>query len=294
MKVFTYKLKEDYPVLGGELECMIAGNPCNDHNPSWRRPAVIVVPGGGYQIVASAEGEPIASYFQSRGFHTFILTYLTIGMFNEGNMFRKVEDKIDLSEVRYPEHLVELGSAVDYVRKHAEEFHVNPNEIFVVGFSAGGHLVGNLAVEYASVGDKVGVALDCKPTAVGLSYPVITNEEAHGGSHFNLLQGYTEEAKAELLKTLNLDKAVTEKTAPAYIWTTAEDDAVPAVNSLRFAMALARHNVPYELHVYAQGRHGLSDYSREHLGELPKALERNAGWRDHCVEFFRLFIEEKF
>ena len=117
MKVFNYSLKTEYPTQGGELECMLMENPWDVGHENWRRPAVIVVPGGAYAMVSKREGVPVASEFFAKGYQTFVLTYLTA---NDG--------------VRYPEQLIELGSAVDYVKKHAEEFHVNPNEIFVVGF----------------------------------------------------------------------------------------------------------------------------------------------------------------
>lgn len=295
MKTFKIKLKEqNYNVMGGELNCFLNHCPMDHADPAWRRPAVIVVPGGGYWIVSRREGEPIADYFRARGFQTFVLTYLTIGMFKERADFWCVDeaDAPDMDEVRYPEQLIELGAAVDYVRTHADELNVNPDEIFAVGFSAGGHLVADLAVEYASVGEKAGQPLNCKPTAVGLSYPVITSKEKYTGTHDNLLQGYTAEAKAELLKTLNLDEAASETTAPAFIWATATDNVVPSANSLRFALALANHGVPYELHVYPQGVHGLSTVERALEPELTDEVVRAARWKDDCTEFFKQFIKE--
>ena len=173
MKVAKINLKDEYAFLqGGTLDCLLAEYPFeNENNGNWKRPAVIVVPGGGYHFVSKREGDPIALEFLSRGFHAFVLTYL-----------------ISSDGVRYPEQLLELASAVDYVRKNAEKMDVNPDEIFVVGFSAGGHLTGNLAIEYQSASAKAGVTLDCKPTAVGLAYPVISQKHGHCGSYDNLLQ----------------------------------------------------------------------------------------------------------
>lgn len=275
MKVFTKQLTEDYNVIeGGTLECILMEQPFDAENADWKRPALIVVPGGAYSSVSKREGAIVAADFLARGFQTFVLTYLC---WRDG--------------VRYPEQLFELSCAVDYVRKNAAQFNVNPDEIFVLGFSAGGHLTANLAVEYPSVPKKSGVALDCKPTAVGLSYPVITEEEGYRGTHDNLLNGYTDEAKAELLTALNLDNSVTEQTAPSFIWATATDPLVPAANSLRFALALADKKVPYELHVYPQGGHGLSNASPEVNAPQPYH-GRISRWVDDCAAFFRLFIEE--
>lgn len=270
------ELKELYPVEGGTLHCLWMKKPWDSFEGKWKRPAVIVVPGGAYACVSRREAMPIASEFFAKGYQVFVLQYLTCN-----------------DDVRYPEQLIELGSAIDYVKKNADKFLVNPDEVFVIGFSAGGHLVGNLAVEYQDVSKKAGVELNCEPKAVGLCYPVISQKTAYKGSHENLLNGYTDEAKAELLKTLNLDEAVSEKTPPAFIWTTKEDNVVPSENSLLFALAMARNNRPYELHVYPTGTHGLSTGSKE-INAPEAKTERLVGWIDLCVKFFRSYCVEPF
>lgn len=277
MRNFTTELKKEYSFLqGGKLDCWLMDKPMDYGAENWKRPALIVVPGGGYGMVSKREAEPIASAFFARGFQVFILWYLTVA-----------------DGVCYPEQLLELSAAVDYVKKNADEFCVNKDEIFAVGFSAGGHLAGNLAIEYDTVSEKAGVALDSKPTAVGLSYPVISSKRGHFGSYVNLLNGYTEEAKEELCKTLNLDEAVTEKTPPAFIWTTACDSVVPADNALRYAMALNEKGIPYELHVYPHGEHGGSTGDGE-INVNPAPFKRATRWIDDCASFFRDFVKEPF
>ena len=271
-------LTAEYPFLqGGELLCIAADYIFDGEvDSAWKRPAVIVVPGGGYGMVSKREGEPVAHAFLAKGFQVFILTY-RVG-----------------EEVRYPEQLCEIAAAVDYVKKHADEFSVNPQEVFAVGFSAGGHLVGNLCVEHQNIQQKTGVALDCNLTAAGLSYPVITQDGGHMGSYVNLLNGYTDEAKEELFKTLNLNNAVSEQTPPAFIWTTASDNVVPADNAMRYALALAKKNIGYELHVYPAGLHGLSTANDE-VNVVPNAdMKRIARWVDDCALFFRRYTQEKF
>ncbi len=278
MKYCTVELNKEYFFIeGGQLSYLVMDYPYDgDGENAWRRPAVIVVPGGGYGCVSKREGEPIAAAFLAKGFQTFILGYLCAP-----------------DGVRYPEQLMELSAAVDYVKKHADELHVNPNEIFVVGFSAGGHLAANLAVEHQNVSQKVGVALDCKPTAIGLGYPVISSTHGHFGSYDNLLNGYTEEAKQELLKTLNLNEAVSEHTPPAFIWTTAEDAVVPPDNAMRYALALDKLQIPYELHVYPHGIHGLSTGNQLVNPDTP-ALKKVNRWIADCADFFYEFVEEPF
>ncbi len=278
MKAYAINLREKYPFLkGGELACLLADYPYDwAVDPNWKRPALIVVPGGGYGMCSKREAEPVAAAFYAKGFQVFILTYLCQP---EG--------------VRYPEQLLEAAAAVDYVKANAKELSVNPKEIFMVGFSAGGHLTGNLAVEHQNVEKLAGVALDCKPTAIGLCYPVISQIHGHQGSYDNLLQGYTEAEKEELYKKVNLNEAVNEQTPPAFIWATAEDGAVPADNALRYALALADKGISYELHVYPRGEHGLSTASREINGAHPD-LERVSHWLEDCAKYFRLFTEEEF
>ena len=277
MKSFTLNLKEEYTFLqGGTLQAIIEAMPYDGNPTDWKRPAVIVVPGGGYGNVSAREAEPVATAFLARGFHTFILKYLCAPQ-----------------GVRYPEQLLELASAVDCVRKNAEEWNVNPDEIFVVGFSAGGHLTANLAVEYPVVSQKAGVELNCKPTAVGLGYPVISKVNGHQGSYINLLQGYSEEEQAELLKTLNLNEAVSETTAPAFLWATAEDGAVPVDNTIRYAQALSERGIAFEVHIYPKGNHGLSTCNHENNVITPY-LRRTSRWVDDCAAFFRLYIKEDF
>ena len=270
-------LKDEYGLKFGSLECLCLDLPFDKPNPAWKRPAVIVVPGGAYQIVGKREGMPVASAFLARGFQAFVLEYSTIE--NGG---------------RYPDQLVQLGCAVDYVKKNAERFHVNADEVFVVGFSAGGHLTANLGVEYASVSKYLGREVDAKPAAIGLGYPVITAKTKYCASHENLLKGYSEEERQALLARLNLDEAVTAETAPSFVWTTATDTLVPAENAMLFALACARNGVPYELHVYPSGRHGCGTFDYEvNVGEFP-AWQQNRTWVDSCATFFRSFCEEKY
>lgn len=277
MKVSCIDLANAYKFLeGGKLDCYCADYAGDDEGREWKRPAVIVVPGGAYWFVSKREGESVALEFLAKGFQAFVLRYLC------------VQD-----EVRYPEQLLELSSAVDYIKKHADELCVNADEVFVVGFSAGGHLTGNLAVDYASVSQKAGVALDCKPTAVGLCYPVISDKLGHKDSHKFLLEGYTDEAKAELLPCLRLDEMVTEQTPPAFLWTTATDATVPSVNALSFATALAKAGISYELHVFPEGPHGMSTGSLE-INQPCAALPYISRWLGDCATFFHRFTKEQY
>ena len=203
------------------------------------RPAIVVCPGGGYLYCSPREAEPVALRYAARGFHAFILRY-SVGW-----------DAAGFSPLQ------EVSWVIGYLREHAEELHIDPNKIATCGFSAGGHLA--LAA---------GVKGENKPNAMILGYPVITSGEfAHRDSFTNLLG---ESAALELLEYVSLENRVTASAPPAFLWTTYTDEIVPMENTMLFASALRRAGVPFELHVYSVGEHGLGlagKGTENHLGE---------------------------
>lgn len=239
MKLQRIDLKKQYALTAstdgrGILNCFLHEG--HDEVPQYARPAMLVVPGGGYAFVSGRENEEVALEFFTREYNAFVLTYSVA------------------PDARYPAQLCEIACAVDYIKKHAEEFSVDPKRVFVVGFSAGGHLTASLA-NAESIPDMPD--LDYKPAAVVLSYPVITQKGGHLDSYKNLL-GKDYGAGKPQHDWLNLDESVTDANPPAFIWTTADDTCVPAVNSLLYAAAYAERGLKYELHVFRSGVHGLS------------------------------------
>ena len=237
----TIRLFEDRPnvTLTTYVASVLDGIP---HNR--RRKAVLVIPGGGYYDCANREGEPMAHVFLAAGFNTFVLNYSTV----------------TTGDPTWPNPLIDASAAMKYIRDHAKEYHVNPDYIFVIGSSAGGHLAASLgtlwdddAIE-AMLGMEKGYN---RPTGMILCYPVITGGKyAHRGSFDRILGEKKDDAKA--IETLSLENRVSEKTVPAFIWTTAEDTCVPPQNTLFFIKALADHNIPFESHIYPKGGHGAS------------------------------------
>ena len=207
--------------------------------------AILVIPGGGYCAVCTErEGEPIALDFVSRGYSAFVLNYRV----GKGD--------------RFPSQLLDAGSAMIYIRSHAEEFNINPKRVFAVGFSAGGHLCGSIASMYAY--DEVKEAfgedyIKVKPTGAILSYPVtVMDSEAHFDSFINLTGKKKEEFTEEDYNKYSLDRVVNSDTAPLFIWHTREDTLVPVEGSLRLALAASRAGIKYQLAVYPYGPHGLA------------------------------------
>lgn len=278
MRIIQINLKaEDYNVTGGTLTAMLMDEPFDVSTPSWQRPAVLIAPGGAYAYTSNREAEPVALEFLARGFQAFVLHYQTVG-----------------DGVCYPQQLVQIASAIDCIKKHAKVWRVNVDEVFAVGFSAGGHLVGNISVAHGKMKKIAGMDLRCKPTAVALCYPVISKKYNYQQTHVNLLNGYTDEEKEALYPQVNLDENVTKDVPPTYIWTTATDSCVPAKNALGYAFALAEHGVPYELHVFSRGEHGLSCANAEINGGETEITHATRVWLDECVAFFRRYIQEPF
>lgn len=199
-----------------------------------KRPAVVICPGGGYQFCSPREAEPIAAQFNAAGFHAFVLNYSVAPQF------------------KYPRALEEVSMSVALVRENAEEWMVDQDKIAVCGFSAGGHLACSLGVLWNE--DVIKRADQAnRPNAMILAYPVITaGEFAHTGSFDNLCQ--TEEQK----KYNSLETHVDGETPPAFIWHTYEDTCVPVENSLLLAGEMRKKEIPFELHIYQKGGHGLS------------------------------------
>lgn len=268
-------LGEIYPSLkGGTLTPAILPYPFDSEGVPFRRPALIVVPGGAYAMVSKREGLPIAHQFLARGFQTFVLDYVCS------------------PEAFYPEQLKELACAVDYVKKHAGEYWVNDDEIFLLGFSAGGHLVADFAMEENTFTQDYGLDIDCKIKAIGLLYPVISRKLGHRLSHDNLVAGLND--KEEFLEKLSLHERVHEGQAPAFIAASIEDDAVPVENALQYAAALKASKIPFELHLFPTGWHGFSNAADEiNPGQNLALLGENMKkWPEMCANFFKGFCAE--
>jgi acetyl esterase/lipase len=235
------------------------------------RPAVVICPGGGYLGTSDREAEPIALKFASLGYHTFVLRYTTY--FKE-----KVQDFNNLpapnEKSAYPQPLFDLAKAMLIIRENASNWLVDTDKITVCGFSAGAHLSASLGVHWNSslLKEKFNVDNELfKPNAVVLGYPLLDYQlmkEKVETEANEFIKGFWEISGKAVFGTSNPSDEqllevspvnyVSSETPPTFIWHTADDDLVYAENSLRFATMLAKHKVPYELHVFESGVHGLS------------------------------------
>lgn len=203
-------------------------------------PAIVICPGGGYEFVSEREAEPVGRPYFAAGYHVFILKY-SIG--------ERAKDF---------EPLKQAAATIAHVRAHAAEWRVEENHIAICGFSAGGHLAASSGTLFNTPEFQAawGRNDNIRPDAMILSYPVITADEyAHVGS-IEHVSGAA--VGTEAYQFFSLEKHVDTATPPAFIWHTANDGLVPVENSLKMAAALSREKVPFEMHIFPDGEHGLS------------------------------------
>ena len=223
------------------------------------RPAILILPGGGYAWCSKREADPVAMQFLQAGYNVFTLYYTC----------RSDET---VPALRW-QPLIDAAGAILHIRRNAEQFGTDPAKIAICGFSAGGHLALSAAVL-----DIPGETAQQRPNAVILGYPVITaGEFAHRGS-FVQLAG-SEDAAAQ--QAFTLEDKVTSDTPPVFVWHTMEDKTVPVENTLLLLAALRRAGVPCEAHLFEKGAHGTSIST----AEVDAADPHRAHWVALCLEW---------
>lgn len=263
-----------YDQFGIERKSEIAGElTCIYHSTGWEisagrvRPAVLILPGGGYHAVSDREAEPIALRFVAQGYTAFVLRY-------------SVKPSV------FPTSLRECAMAMRYIRENCKSFEVDPHMVAAIGFSAGGHLCGTLGTMYdAPEISDIATANIIRPDALGLCYPVaISWGNTHADSFANLTGN-----DMELAQRLSLDKLVRSDMPPVFIWHTRDDALVPCRNSLVLAHAMDDAGVDYSLRIYHTGRHGLAtaDETTYPVMEVPEISNEIIGWENQMIEFFR-------
>lgn len=251
---------------GGQLTLWAADVPANV-GPSRQRPAVLILPGGGYEHISQRESEPVALRFAARGWVPFVLAY-------------------SVAPARFPVALREAALAMRFIREGAGELGIDPAAVAAMGFSAGGHLCGLLGTMFDSpkLADIAAPAV-LRPDTLGLCYPVAVSwGRTHAASFQNLTGG--DEA---LAGRLSLDKLARGDMPPVYLWATRDDGSVPCRNALLLAQALDEAGVDFALHLYRHGKHGLSvaDETVFSAWDMPDFSPDVPGWVEGMLAFFR-------
>jgi acetyl esterase/lipase len=226
--------------------------------------AVIVLPGGSYvNLAAIHEGREVADWFTSRGFRAFVLSY-----------------RLSSQGYLLPVPLLDARRAVQTVRARALDYHIDPDRIVVIGFSAGGHLAALAATQSVPGNAEADDPIDrvsSRPDYLVLGYPwigAISSDTSHLSycKIFNLLMDRCEALRV----AYSPDLFVTKDTPPTFLFHTFNDQTVPVEQGLRFYEALVKAGVQSEMHIFANGPHGVGFGGTDAaLEQWPNLLE---GW----------------
>ncbi|MCF0135945.1 MAG: alpha/beta hydrolase [Lachnospiraceae bacterium] len=270
MKVYNVDLYEHFgfpkpKTAEGILECYLPETP-PEMKTRRQRPAMLVLPGGGYFFTSGREAEVIALRFVAKGYAGFVLRY-------------------SCSPLRFPTALREAAMAMRYIRENADQMEVRADKVAALGFSAGGHLCGTLGTLFDApeVAD-IALAEVVRPDGLCLCYPVtVARGKTHEGS-FQFLCGKDE----ELRDRLSMDALVRPDMPPVFLWHTRDDNGVPVKGTLQLALALEDAEVDFALHIFRHGQHGLSaaDATVYRAFEVPESSEDLASWPEMALNFF--------
>ena len=271
------------------LETYLLNN-SQEYNVGKKRPFVLVIPGGGYAFTSDREAEPIALKFNSIGFNSGVLWYT-------------VMDQV----TNVPHNaLIEGAMAIKYIREHGEEWLIDTDNIIVCGFSAGGHLTVQLATrwhqewlakELNTTSDmlKVNLAIPCYAAAkskkiavddLGFAHQLIENPNTANVRFFGVEDPTDEEVEA-----YNILNYIDKHTPPMFIWHTFEDVLVDVSASIELAAKLKEKNVPFELHIFEKGEHGLALCDRTTSRKASHHNNHVIHWFELCEEWLSDYID---
>lgn len=243
-----------------------------DFFPGIKRPAILICPGGGYMKCASQEAEPVALRFAAMGYHTFVLRYSTYFSLDSITPYPATREEIKVrSHCIFPTPMLEIGKAMLLIREHANVWNIDTDRIALCGFSAGAHNVAMYANHW-----KKDIFFDTfgkdssyfRPHAVILSYiagdyyfkrpyEIDLKDDIFFRVSYTAIMGKQELSEDDIF-FLSPSKHVNENTPPTFLWATYEDQLVSVNNTLQMAKALKDKNIPFEVHVFEHGDHGLS------------------------------------
>lgn len=266
MKTERIYLKEYFPKLGENgcnayVDCYIPEPlyEMGEEMANKKHPCMVVCPGGGYNFTSAREAEVIGLNFLPEGYRVFVVNY-------------------SVNPHSFPQQLCEVAGVLELIYQNADEWRADVNKIAIVGFSAGGHLVAQYSNRY-DCPEVRELFPESKPVQASiLSYAVLTADPqyTHGETVFNFVGRHTPQDMTE--KGCSCELVVSDKTPPTFLWHTAEDTVVPVENSLLYAKALRAHVIPFELHIYPYGPHGLATADMQTYMSMDEKWSRAHKW----------------
>ena len=255
--------------LDNWIKTRFVTNPRLDYYPANKElatgTAVVICPGGGYWGIAiDHEGKQTAEWLSSIGISAFVLKY------------RLPDDAIMADKSVGP--LQDAQRTMRILRRRAIEWNINPGQIGIMGYSAGGHLAATLSTHYDENVYEPEDNTSARPDFSILIYPVITMDKTftHMGSREALLGN---NPTAEQVKHFSNELQVNGQTPPAFLVHSLDDDAVPFKNSINYTLALQKYDVPGELHLYEQGGHGYG---------LGRSDNTESTWPEACRKWLKV------
>lgn len=227
-----------------------------------KKMAIIVIPGGGYRhLTYDLGGYSYAKWLNTLGISAFVLNY-------------RLPTSPDLKQ-REIGPLQDIQAAIKLIRKNAAQYGISPDQIGVLGTSAGGHL----AAMVSNLNDVTELKSDWTsistiPNFAILVSPVIDlGEFAHKGSRVNLLG---ENASDEKIKEYSMQNRVTEKTPPTILFHAQNDPAVPVINSILYYEAMIKNKVKGAMFIFPEGEHNIG---------ISNKTELTDNWKKICADW---------
>lgn len=234
------------------------------------RPLVIICPGGAFKFLTDREAQPIAFKFNSLGMHALVLHY----------------QLVDGKNSVYPLALQELATTLDWLKTQSQTHQIDLKKVILIGFSAGSHVVAdfNSIMLDPDQSEKIYPDLQVKPAANILCYPVI-----------DMTLGWPKEEEwamkiAPDIYYWQAQEHLTEHGKPTFIWQTVTDKTVPVMNSILYAQKMDMLGIPYEMHLFGSGDHGLSlaTHVTQNIGNTANLNEYDSKWWELCVNWLKV------
>ncbi len=274
-----------------------------DNSPEMPRPdgraAVIICPGGGYLTCSDREGEPVALAFAAMGYHAFVLRYSVY--YSSGQSTELSHPDEPKAHCIFPNPMLDIAKAVLTIRENAEAWHVDTKKIALCGFSAGGHNCAMYSVYWNKpiITDYFAVEPEAlRPSACILGYPITDyfgmRASAHSDPIAKALHSASKMAyfgmsspKDEMYEMASPARLVDSMTPPMFLWSTCEDGLVHVRQTILMTEALAECAIPFEVHVFERGPHGLSLANESSAGFRSQIDRDAAGWLDLCEAWLK-------
>lgn len=257
-----------------------------------KRPAVLICPGGAYMFCSDREAEPIALKFAGLGYHAFVLRYSVYS--NSGNAY-PFPGKTSVYEAGVtPGPMREIGKAMLVIREHAEDWLVDADKVILTGYSAGANNCAMFSVYWdkPEIYEYFGKSPELfRPAAAVLGYGVYdyramkkSLEKSGDRMRIEMNKAYNyaffgdAEPSDGVLDAGSPARMVSENTPPMFLWATCDDNVVPVSQTTLMANALAECEIPFEVHIFENGQHGLSLADQASAEAEEQIYPEVAGW----------------